>query len=203
MRPAVAVHLVRHAEVENPADIFYGRLPGFPLSNRGHRQAVAAARHLAQRPIAAIYSSPQLRARQTAEPLARRLGVMCETNDLLEEVRTAFEGCPLTEVKNRGFDIYSGLGESGESPEEVLLRGRGFLELALNRHSGQEVVGVTHGDIICFLLLWSQRRKFEPAERAKLAKAYPGHASVTTFTVFASNEAELPLWTGPTPPADW
>ena len=40
------IHLVRHGEVENPKGIIYGRLPGFHLSERGQRQAAAAAQHL-------------------------------------------------------------------------------------------------------------------------------------------------------------
>src|SRR5579859_2630210 len=64
------VFLVRHAEVHNPQDILYGRLPRYRLSGRGIAQAVLSGRFLAGRSIEAIYTSPLLRARQTAKIVA-------------------------------------------------------------------------------------------------------------------------------------
>ena len=37
------IHLVRHAEVQNPDNIWYGHLEGFSLSARGRETAEAAA----------------------------------------------------------------------------------------------------------------------------------------------------------------
>src|SRR5438874_3906508 len=62
--------LMRHAEVHNPEDILYGRLPRFGLSELGKQQAEVTARALAEEPISTFYTSPQLRARQTARILA-------------------------------------------------------------------------------------------------------------------------------------
>ncbi len=70
------VHLVRHGEVDNPHDLTYGCLPGFPLSLRGRAQAATTGRFLvthASRPFV-IVSSPLERARETAEILAEELG---------------------------------------------------------------------------------------------------------------------------------
>ena len=39
----VPLHLLRHGEVENPAGIIYGRLPGYHLSANGRSMASAAA----------------------------------------------------------------------------------------------------------------------------------------------------------------
>ncbi|HMM43059.1 MAG TPA: histidine phosphatase family protein, partial [Thermomicrobiales bacterium] len=61
---------VRHTEVENPDGLLYGRLPGFRLSDAGRRHAERVAGAIAGRDIAAIYSSPLLRARQTAAIIA-------------------------------------------------------------------------------------------------------------------------------------
>lgn len=63
-------HLVRHGEVDNPQGVVYADLPGFGLSERGRSQAAAAASHLADRPLAAVYSSPLRRAVQTASAIA-------------------------------------------------------------------------------------------------------------------------------------
>jgi phosphohistidine phosphatase SixA len=56
-----------------------------PLSQKGHRQAEAVARHLAglHLDIAAIVSSPKLRAIETAEPVASSLGRPIVVDDRL------------------------------------------------------------------------------------------------------------------------
>src|SRR2546421_293539 len=43
------IYLARHADVENPRRVLYGHLPGFPLSERGRRQAVEMGRRLRDR----------------------------------------------------------------------------------------------------------------------------------------------------------
>jgi len=68
------VHLVRHGEVDNPSSLFYGRLPGFSLSDRGAAQAAASAAHLARVARGAqLLSSPLERARETATILQEAL----------------------------------------------------------------------------------------------------------------------------------
>jgi probable phosphoglycerate mutase len=52
-----------------------GRLPGVHLNKKGREQAQALAEKLAGAPIKAIYSSPLERAVETAEPLAKTLGL--------------------------------------------------------------------------------------------------------------------------------
>ena len=77
---------LRHGEVENKKDIFYGSLPGFKLRKKGEQQALSAANYIVKNfEIKYIYSSPLLRARQTAEPLAQILGIeVTVTNNLIE-----------------------------------------------------------------------------------------------------------------------
>ncbi len=66
------VHLVRHGEVENPHHVVYADLPGYRLSTAGAAQAEAVAEHLSELPVAAVATSPLLRARQTADAIAAR-----------------------------------------------------------------------------------------------------------------------------------
>lgn len=60
------LHLIRHAEPDYPRDA---------LTPRGHRQAQALARRLAAAGIDRIYSSPLVRALETARYTAERLGL--------------------------------------------------------------------------------------------------------------------------------
>lgn len=60
----VRVWCLRHAESENVTAGVAGAVPAAPLTARGHQQAAAAAREL--EPVAAVYASTALRARETA-----------------------------------------------------------------------------------------------------------------------------------------
>jgi probable phosphoglycerate mutase len=52
-----------------------GRKPGIHLNENGRRQAKALAKKLSQAPINAIYSSPLERTIETAQPIAKALGL--------------------------------------------------------------------------------------------------------------------------------
>lgn len=70
--------LVRHGR---PDEADTARPHDPPLRTDGLRQAEAVATMLAAQRVTRIVSSPLLRARQTAEPLAARLGLPIETID--------------------------------------------------------------------------------------------------------------------------
>ena len=72
---AALVHLVQHAEVDNPDHLVCGSMPGFDLSTYGLEQARRAGRYLGPRAVVAIWSSPSQRALRTAEEIAARSGV--------------------------------------------------------------------------------------------------------------------------------
>ena len=92
MSDSTIVHLLRHGEVENPAGIVYGRLPGYHLSANGRAMAAAAADYFAGRPVVALFCSPLERAQETARPVAERLGLEIVTDDRLIESWNHFEG---------------------------------------------------------------------------------------------------------------
>ncbi|GAA1346933.1 histidine phosphatase family protein [Falsarthrobacter nasiphocae] len=91
------VHVVRHGEVYNPEGVLYGRLPGYHLSDLGREMAEAAADHFMMlaasgERITHLVSSPLERARETAEPTARALGLPVNIDERLIEAANAFEG---------------------------------------------------------------------------------------------------------------
>jgi broad specificity phosphatase PhoE len=90
--PADLIHLVRHGEVHNPEGILYGRIPGYHLSELGHRMAAAAAESMAQHPITALYASPLQRTQESAAPWAERFKLPIQTDDRLIEPHNWFEG---------------------------------------------------------------------------------------------------------------
>ncbi len=97
---------LRHGEVENKKDIFYGDLAGYQLSNKGHHQAQSAAKFIFNNfDIKYIYSSPLLRARQTAEPLSKLFEIEVHYTDNLIE----WGGIELW--KGKTFDEFSQTAE--------------------------------------------------------------------------------------------
>lgn len=71
-QPATTILLIRHAQTPTTGKVLPGRAKGLKLADKGIAQAQATAEAIAHRhKIAAIYSSPMERARQTAEPLAQ------------------------------------------------------------------------------------------------------------------------------------
>ena len=86
------LHLVRHGEVENPRGVIYGRLPGYNLSERGRRQAAAAARRLQDADLAAVWASPLERAQETAQAIAEPHALEVVTDARLTESGSTLEG---------------------------------------------------------------------------------------------------------------
>jgi len=79
--------LVRHAVTDwNDEGRLMGRLPPITLNARGRSQAVATARALLGLPITAVLSSPQTRAQETAEIIAKQFDLELQIEPALAEV---------------------------------------------------------------------------------------------------------------------
>lgn len=178
--------------MHNPQDLYYGRLPRYRLSELGRKQARAAAEALTGAPLSAIYSSPLLRTRQTAQFIQQLQppGVPLRVSALLLEVNTPHDGRPVSEMEATGWDLYSGLDARYEQPAGVLARALRFVEIMRERRPGQNIAAVTHGDLIAFLSLWAQDQPLE----YKRHMAYPQPGSLTTL-FFSGSGAEKPAFT--------
>ena len=194
----IQIHLIRHGEVHNPSQILYGRLPRFRLNQNGRRQARAAGVHLDDYPIDALFSSPMLRARQTAREIIRyHPNLTLRVSELINEVCTSFEGRPGAEIDARNGDVYSGGDGCGEQPQDIVDRTRRFIHRVGRKYTGGQVAAVTHGDVITFIVLWA--RGFDPTPQNKnrlmsagYPVAYPAHASITTLTYRSASPEEKP-----------
>ncbi|MBN1579851.1 MAG: histidine phosphatase family protein [Anaerolineae bacterium] len=188
---STVISFVRHGHVHNPQGILYGRLPRFGLSEKGHSQARVVAETLRGRPIAALYSSPMLRARQTAQAILDvRPGLPLHISELINEVQSSYEGQPLAELIASGWDLYR--GSEYEQPHDVLDRALRFIDRTRKRHMGQQVVAVTHGDVIAAIICWVKRLSIHPHNRELLLSVgipggYPAPASISTLTFHTAN----------------
>lgn len=176
--------MLRHAEVYNPKDIVYARLPRFGLSAKGREQAALAGHFLSSRPISAIYSSPMLRARQTARIVAQSHPLVpFHLARSLLEVKTGYQGSPNTILKP-GFSFYDPLKSPGdETMEEVLQRLLRFARIIVRRHAGQTVLLVSHADPIAILRLGLEGTALTVANLHNTV--YPARASLLQVQVEA------------------
>jgi broad specificity phosphatase PhoE len=192
------ISFVRHGEVHNPQRVFYGRLPGFGLNKQGHREVQAAAHALSRRQIAAIYSSPLLRALQTARAIRALHGdIPLEISPHLSEVYCPYDGQPHRVLDAIRWDVYAGTEPPYEQPGDLLARTLRLISAIRSRHAGQRIVAATHGDVIAFLLLWAAREPVTAGHRRSIvrlgvASGYPAHASITTLTYRTAEEDERP-----------
>lgn len=183
--------LVRHGDVHNPRNVLYGRLPRFGLSARGRAEIALTGRRLADEPVAAIYTSPRLRARQSAAIIAGFLpGVPVHVSRLIDEVRTSWQGTPSHLLQMHGFNFY----EPTRAPEDerisdVFDRLLRWLRAVQRRYGGQAVVAVSHADPIQILKIGLLGKPLTLASLRGQAD-YPAKGSITRIVV-ADGQAPL------------
>jgi 2,3-bisphosphoglycerate-dependent phosphoglycerate mutase len=184
----VELLLIRHAlpvRIER-AD---GRVADPGLAARGHEQAAQLAEWLAREPIAALYTSPLRRARETATPLAQRCGLTAQiVPDLAEFARQSSAYVPLEEIKAAeperwralvGGELYAGV-DLGAFRARV---GRA-LEAIVRDHPGERAAVVCHGGVVN---AWA-------AEVLGLGPTLffePGYASISRFLAARSGARGL------------
>lgn len=144
------IYLLRHAAYENPQHVFHARLPGFPLSQEGKRQAARLAEALRTKPIAAVYASPLTRARETAHAIARIHGLVLRTDDRLLDIKTPLQGKPIAYMESIHWNFYRPefIRAGGERLREIFQRMDDCIKQMSRKHQGQHIVLVSHGDPI-------------------------------------------------------
>jgi broad specificity phosphatase PhoE len=147
------VVLVRHGETDwNRERRFQGHAD-VPLNEAGLDQARELASRLAGERFAAVYTSPLLRASQTAAIVATPLGLEPHADAAFKEVDVgSWTGLTVSEVETRFPEGYARWSEwratgwddgetYGDLAARVVRRVKGLAE----RHRGESVLAVTHG----------------------------------------------------------
>jgi broad specificity phosphatase PhoE len=141
--------LVRHGEsVGN----FENRLQGqaeYDLTDLGRRQAEATGRRLAALGVTALYSSPLMRAQQTARTCAAQLGIEVRLEEALSEYHFGeMAGSTYQEVRERlgvatspAERVYP--GEEGR--ENFFGRVTAAVWRIADEHAGETVAVISHG----------------------------------------------------------
>jgi probable phosphoglycerate mutase len=149
------VLFVRHGQTATTGKVLPGRASGLHLSDAGRTQAEAVAGRLAGNKVAAVYSSPLERTRETAAPIAKALGLRVKIDrDLLECDFGGWTGQELKKLMKlpewhtvqrypSGFRF-----PEGESFPEMQARMARAVDRARQNHPGGTVVAVSHADPI-------------------------------------------------------
>ena len=152
---STTILLARHGETDWNA---VGRWQGHTdrsLTELGRRQAAELAERLADVELDAVYSSDLLRAIETAEPVAKRLGLPLQTLPELREVDVGtWAGLTRDEVAEHfpdGFRRWSEWQtgwEDGETYDEMGERVVGAILRLAAEHEGGRILVVSHGGAI-------------------------------------------------------
>lgn len=145
------IYFLRHGEVHNPKRILYGRLPRFPLSQEGREIIKRTSQFFKNKNIYHIYTSPMLRARQTAGIIGKALKVNPKISKFLIETDDIFAGVPLdvfkTKIQPKLYDEeFIRIGQ--ESIKSQAERMHKFLKIVKKRHKEENIIVVSHGDPI-------------------------------------------------------
>ena len=145
--------LVRHGLTDwNASGKLLGRID-IGLNENGRAQAQAAAEALRSFPVRAILSSPQVRARETAAPIASAHGLEVEIEPAFDEVwlSEAWQGKTVEDLRDDAEMERFLSDPSRRSPliepiEEVQSRAVAAVERLRREGPGETVVVVSHGD---------------------------------------------------------
>jgi len=190
------IFLVRHGEVKNPQGIIYGRLPHFGLSKRGEKQVAETAKYLQEVLVVGekiIFSSPLLRARQSAKILAKFIS---SAKIILEEQLTegdlGWEGKPKIElIKSGVWQLYLDEPEkitTGEGFKGVQQRVVAWLKKKITEKTPSQWIVVSHQDVLRLLTLWLEKRPLNDLNKIPCSTA-----SVTTIVINRKLELVRPI----------
>lgn len=153
--PAAHLCIARHGETDwNKKGVLQGWLD-VPINTLGRQQACAMAQPLADAGFSAVWSSPLVRARETAEIVAAALGLpppSCHEG-LKEKHFGAVQGIPKHELAELNPVLLEQILRrnpaaefaGGETMDEFADRVLGAFDTIGQRHPGQRVLVITHG----------------------------------------------------------
>jgi probable phosphoglycerate mutase len=157
-RGAAELHVVRHADAVPESDeafTIYDDYEAHPLSARGRAQADAVAERFAELDIAAVYSSPVRRARETADAIAAVAGLAVREEARVTEItigptddamalRDRLAWLAMIAMRDGSWK-----GIPGTEPSAgVRARMLGALDDIATRHPGERVAVVSHAGAI-------------------------------------------------------
>lgn len=193
MKDKTTLILIRHGECDgNVKGMFRGQMD-FPLNERGLKQAEEAGEAAKKLGIEAIYSSPLLRARQTAQAVAEACGLpVMDCPGVNNVCLGAWQGRIKEEIAKEEPELWKtwlnapeDLAFPGMEPlTEVMARSRATLDDIAESHRGGTVAVVSHRTTLKPLVAsclgipkpWFWRLHFDTASLTTLLHDHKGYS---------------------------
>ena len=174
------IFLIRHGLTnENTKGIILGESP-FELNSIGATQALNCAKEFGSIPIRTIFSSPIVRADQTAKIFSKELGVPVEISEELTEVGCGdwvgkpFEAMHHTSIWPKHVENpFESHLPGWEKLTDCYRRSTSFLQKILENCEQDHIIVVSHGDIIRLMIAWALQ-----IERRYYRRLYIDHCKV-------------------------
>lgn len=150
------IYIIRHGQSEDNIAGILGGNRDSSLTELGMKQAESAASQILDKGISLIYSSPLRRALTTANIIAAILGIKDIIPDerLRERDFGILTGKPYSDIEELASGIiqtekirYFLNAPQAESFPDTYLRGQEFIREIIDRHTDDNILIVTHGDI--------------------------------------------------------
>lgn len=190
------VLFIRHGECSGNLEGMFRGQKDFPLNKRGIEQAREVAQELADQKFKRIYSSPLLRAAQTAEAIGKKLNMPVETCEDINNISLGrWEGRYKDEIASQEPDLWEKwmnnpeeLNFPGMEPlEEVMKRSRKALDEMIRINEGSTFAVVTHRTVLKPLFSsclgiktpWFWRLHFDTASVSTLSHDQRGYSLIS------------------------
>lgn len=146
-------YIIRHALPDFPdgESLCLGRRLDLPLGPEGRAQAAQLGREFSALPVEAVFSSPLLRAQQTAAPIAGAGRPLITLDALTELDGGEWDGLPFSQIRRRWPNSRGGCPPGGESDELGLARMQRVLA-EIDARTQRCAVIVAHGGVNRLLL---------------------------------------------------
>jgi broad specificity phosphatase PhoE len=154
------IYIVRHGATDwNHGGYIQGHLDT-PLNSEGRMQAEAVATRLAATGATAIYSSDLLRVYETAQIIARHMGLRIVQKPGLREMHFgAWQGLSFDQIQERDPEIYAARRErpfevpppGGETWMDFYQRSVGAVRHILKATDAQRIIVATHSGVCTVL----------------------------------------------------
>ncbi len=154
------IYLIRHAEwFEKQVNLrFFGLYPKKlteGITEFGKKQSQLLANWLLDKNINILYTSPLLRAKETAQIISKRLKIKPITEPNLQEIKKSSSGKEWSFWSYYAKHRYENLDyriENGESINMLIKRAKRVIKKIVNRQKKGNIAIVTHAEFIkCFL----------------------------------------------------
>ena len=205
------LYVVRHGQTSyNLEGRLPGQLPGVELTEEGRRQAYRAAVALSQSPISGVVSSPLVRARDTADIIARGWALTVRLDERLMDTDVgSWAGQKIDDLRAHDpawpqFVQNPATPPPGvESVQSVLARTVAAVEdIRRDATLGQHIVVVAHADVVKLIVAHyfgiapSFIRHLHVENAAVTALSFQGDQQPS---LLALNWTPAPGWLGPLP----